>query len=84
MTSRFFRTALLDPKPSRPLKRDIVELLKTRALIDPDQAAIAQRILHDMLRFDATLDFEQALEVLARIQLAWPQLGGEVVAEGAQ
>jgi hypothetical protein len=81
---RFFRTALLDPKPSRPLKRDIVELLKNRALLDPDQAAIAQRLLHDMLRFDATLDFEQALEVLARIQLAWPELGGEVIAGGTR
>ena len=71
---RFFRTALFDVWPQRALKERILAFLAQRGLQDEYQAAVAIRILSDVVRVQGRADFERALETLVRLRLAYPEV----------
>jgi hypothetical protein len=71
---RFCRTVLLDVWPQRRAKDGVIDFLLARGLEDEPQARIAARILNEALRLSARCDFERALEALARLKLAYPQI----------
>jgi hypothetical protein len=75
---QFCRAALFDLWPSRQVKRGIVEFLTSRALEDPKQAALVSAILGDMVRVRGRADFENALEALVRIKIAYPDVPSTV------
>jgi hypothetical protein len=79
----FFRTALFDLWPSRNEKRLVVEFLSKRGLRDERQAEVASRVLGDFVRVKGRRDFENALEALVRIKLAYPEVESRVAPAGA-
>jgi hypothetical protein len=74
----FFRTALFDLWPQRRVKQRVVAFLLSRGLQDERQAEVAAGILRDVVRVQGRADFENALEALVRLQLAYPRLEGPV------
>ncbi len=74
----FCRAALFDLWPSRQVKRGVVEFLAGRGLEDPKQAALVSAILGDVVRVQGWADFENALEALVRIKLAYPDVPSTV------
>ena len=74
----FCRAALFDLWPSRKVKRGIVEFLTARGLEDPKQAALVSAILGDVVRVQGRADFENALEAMVRIKLAYPDVASTV------
>ncbi len=70
----FFRAALFDLWPERPVKRGVLDFLTARGLRDEGQAAVAVGILADAVRLQGRADFERALEGLVRLQLSYPHL----------
>ncbi len=78
------RAALFDLWPSRQEKARVVELLVKRGIDDADQAAIAARLLGDVVRTQGRRDFENALEGLVRLKLAWPHLSSPVSVAASQ
>lgn len=82
---RFFRTILLDTRPtaSRTLRRDVIALLLARGLADPGDAAAAVRVLGEAVRFQGRADFERALDALVRLKLAHPSLDAGVTLPAA-
>ncbi|MBL8798643.1 MAG: hypothetical protein JNM56_32410 [Planctomycetia bacterium] len=76
---RFFRTAFLDLRPRRAIKRRMVDFLLQRGLQDTRQAEAAALILGDVLRLHGRADAERALEALVRLKLAFPEIDAAVV-----
>src|SRR5262249_25142347 len=74
----FCRAALFDLWPSRKVKRGVVEFLTARGLEDPKQAAVVSAILGDVVRAQGRADFENALEALVRIKMAYPDVPSTV------
>jgi hypothetical protein len=74
----FCRKALLDLWPDRRVKRCVLDFLGKRGLEDARQAAVAARVLGEMVRLQGRADFERALEALVRIQLAYPEVGTDL------
>jgi hypothetical protein len=70
----FFRTVLFDLWPDRTLKHRTLAFLTTRGLLDEEQAAVAARVLGDIVRTQGRGDFELALEGLVRLKLAYEDL----------
>ena len=70
----FFRTVLFDLWPDRTLKHRTLAFLTTRGLVDEQQAAVAARVLGDIVRTQGRGDFELALEGLVRLKLAFEGL----------
>jgi hypothetical protein len=70
----FFRTALFDLWPSRIEKNTVVDFLLKRGLKDERQAEVACRVLGDFVRVKSKRDFENALEALVRLKLAFPEV----------
>jgi hypothetical protein len=69
-TEEFFRTVFLDLSPDRSLKRDAVAFLKKRGLTDEHQAAIAARLLGELVKSKTRFDVDLALEALTQIKFA--------------
>jgi hypothetical protein len=82
----FFRAALLDLWPDRLLKNRVLAFVAERGMRDEQQAAVAVRILSDVVRMQGRTDFERALESMARIKLAYPALASplRILKESAQ
>ncbi len=78
----FCRAALFDLWPQRKVKRGVVEFLTARGLEDPKQAAVVAAILGDMVRVQGRADFENALESLVRLRLAYPEVASTVTLTG--
>jgi HEAT repeat protein len=74
----FCRAALFDLWPSRKVKRGVVEFLTARGLEDARQAALVSAILGDVVRVQGRADFENALEALVRIKMAYPDVPSTV------
>jgi hypothetical protein len=74
----FFRAAIFDLWPRRQVKRRVIEFLAARGLQDEQQAAVVASILGDVVRVHGRADFEQSLEALVRLKLAYPQLESTV------
>jgi hypothetical protein len=74
----FCRAALFDLWPSRKVKRGVVEFLTARGLEDAKQAAVVSAILGDVVRVQGRADFENALEALVRIKMAYPDVPSTV------
>jgi hypothetical protein len=70
----FCRAALLDLRPDRLVKRQMIDFLTARGLEDEQQAGVAAAVLGDMVRLQGRADFENALEALVRLKLAYPDL----------
>jgi hypothetical protein len=75
----FFRSVLLDLQPSRSVKRQAIALLLESGLRDPDEARAAADVLGALLRTKTQSDFEDALQALARLHLAFPDLASPLV-----
>jgi hypothetical protein len=78
----FCRSALFDLWPQAATKRGVLSFLAARGLEDEEQAAIVASILGDVVRVQGRRDFEQALEALVRIKLAFPQVQATVELPG--
>ena len=74
----FCRAALFDLWPSRKVKRGVVEFLTSRGLSDAAQAGVVSAILGDVVRVQGRADFENALEALVRIKMAFPDVPSTV------
>jgi hypothetical protein len=74
----FCRAALFDLWPSRKVKRGVVEFLTSRGLSDAAQAGVVSAILGDVVRVQGRADFENALEALVRIKMAFPEVHSTV------
>ncbi len=74
----FFRAALFDLWPDRLLKQRVLDFLARRGLADEYQAAVAARILAEVVRVQGRGDFERALEALVRLKLAYPQVAAPI------
>lgn len=74
----FCRAALFDLWPQRKVKEGIVAFLRGRALEDPKQAAVVSALLGDAVRVQGRADFENALEALVRIKMAYPDVPSTV------
>jgi hypothetical protein len=74
----FCRKGLLDLWPDRRVKRRVLDFLGKRGLADAQQAAVAGRVLGEMVRLKGRADFERALEALVRILLAHPEVSTDV------
>ena len=70
----YFRRAMLDLKPSRVEKRRVVEFLVERGMRDERQAAVAARVLGDVVRTRTRDDFERVIEALLKLRLQYPEL----------
>ncbi|HEV7302370.1 MAG TPA: hypothetical protein VGN72_23730 [Tepidisphaeraceae bacterium] len=72
---RFFRTVLLDTRPTaaRTPRRNVIALLLSRGLLDAQQAAIVARVLGEVVKFQGRAEFERAMDALVRLKLAHPQ-----------
>lgn len=70
----FFRAGLFDTWPQQKIKHGIVDFLTQRGLRDLRQAEFATFILNEFVRVNCQGDFEQALQSLARLQIAFPDL----------
>jgi hypothetical protein len=68
----FLRAGMLDLWPERLLKKRVLDFVTERGLRDEQQAAVAVRILSDVVRMQGRADFERALEGMARLKLAYP------------
>ena len=69
------RAMLFDPaRPSVELKRRAVAFLEARGLEDAEQAAVAGRILADVVRTETRSDRERFLGALVRLGLAFPSV----------
>src|SRR5262249_35549512 len=68
----FCKTGIFDYYPHRVLKHGIIKLLERRGMQDQKQAEIAAAILSDFLHLEGRSDFEDVLEALVRIKLAFP------------
>jgi len=70
----FFRAVLLDLQPRRAVKHQAISLLVASGLRSIDEARAAAHVLSAMLRTRIQFDFEDAMEALAHLQLAFPEL----------
>jgi len=70
----FFRAVLLDLQPRRAVKQQAISLLVASGLRSIDEARAAAHVLSAMLRTRIQFDFEDAMEALAHLQLAFPEL----------
>ncbi|MEZ4405727.1 MAG: HEAT repeat domain-containing protein [Polyangiales bacterium] len=70
----YFRRAMLDLRPSRVEKRRVVEFLLERGMRDERQAAVAARVLGDVVRTKTRDDFERVMDALLRLRLQYPEL----------
>jgi HEAT repeat protein len=70
----FCRAALLDLRPDRKVKRQVIDFLTARGLEGSAQAEVAAAVLGDIVRLQGRADFENALEALVRLKLAYPDL----------
>jgi hypothetical protein len=75
----FFRAVLLDLRPRRAVKRQAIALLLASGLRGLDEARAAADILGTLLRSQTRSDFEDALEALAGLHLAFPELQSPLV-----
>lgn len=75
----FFRAVLLDLQPRRAVKQQAIALLVASGLRGIDEAQAAARVLGSMLRTRIQFDFEDAMEALAHLQLAFPELSSPLV-----
>jgi len=71
---QFFRVVLLELSPDRRTRERLIRFLERRGLRDEPQARVAVRFLRMMLRVQSRAGFEPALQALARLKLAWPEL----------
>ncbi|MFO0606487.1 MAG: hypothetical protein U0324_25165 [Polyangiales bacterium] len=74
----FFRACLFDLWPSRVEKRNVVDFLLARGLVDERQAEVASRVLGDFVRTKGRQDFERALDALVRLRMAHPEVESRV------
>ncbi len=70
----FFRSVLMDLRPSRATKRRAVALLVRSGERTLVEARWAVRILGDLIRSRTQQDFEDVLEALTRLHVAFPEL----------
>jgi len=75
---RFFRTVLLEIKPQKMVKQRLISFLSSRGQKDELQAEIAIRLLGEFARTQGKQDFEQVIEALVRIRLAFPNVASPV------
>ncbi|MFO0960673.1 MAG: hypothetical protein U0800_25095 [Isosphaeraceae bacterium] len=68
------RSALIDLNPDRALKRSALHFLAERGVRDPHQAEVAAAELGHFARLACRADSEAALQALARIALAFPEV----------
>jgi hypothetical protein len=59
--------------PSRPLKQRTIAFLEARGAQDAEQAALAARILTDVVRTQTRADRDRLLQALVRLRLAFPE-----------
>ena len=74
----WIRAALFDLWPQRKVKEGIVAFLTARGLEDEKQAAVVSAVLGDVVRVQGRADFENALEALVRLKLAYPEVPSTV------
>ncbi|HYT91417.1 MAG TPA: hypothetical protein VEL76_22075, partial [Gemmataceae bacterium] len=74
----FCRAALFELWPQRRVKEGIVDFLTARGLEDEKQAAVVSAVLGDVVRAQGRADFENALEALVRLKLAYPEVPSTV------
>ncbi len=67
------RSALLDVWPRLPLKRRVVELLRSRGSRDVAQAEIALSLLEEFVGTQGRADREDVLDAIVRIKMAQPE-----------
>jgi hypothetical protein len=70
----FCRAALFDLRPDRRVKRQVIDFLTARGLEGREQAEVVAAVLGDVVRLQGRADFENALEALVRLKLAYPDL----------
>jgi hypothetical protein len=70
----FARAALLDVRPNRKVKRQVIDFLTARGLRSHSEAEVVAAVLGDLIRLQGKTDFENALEALVRLKLAYPEL----------
>jgi hypothetical protein len=75
----FFRAVLLDLQPRRVVKQQAIRLLVASGLRGIDEAREAARVLGAMLDTKTQHDFEDAMEGLAHLHLAFPELSSQLV-----
>ncbi|QDV38455.1 HEAT repeat domain-containing protein [Tautonia plasticadhaerens] len=76
--SWFFRAALFDLRPERPVKRRIINFLRDRGLRDPFQARVAAELLGDFARSATRSDADRALHAVVSILIAHPDTPSDV------
>jgi len=75
----FFRAVLLDLQPRRAVKQQAIALLLASGLRGIEEARDAAHVLGAMLHTKIRFDFEDAMEALAYLQLAFPELSSPLL-----
>lgn len=76
--SWFFRAALFDVRPERPVKGRIIDFLRDRGLRDPFQARVAAELLGDFARSATRSDSDRAMHAIVSILIAHPDTPSDV------
>jgi hypothetical protein len=76
---RFLRAGLFALDPRRKVKTRLIELIVERGLAEPAEASTAARLLGEIVQVRERADFEEALEGLVRLRLAYPELDTPIV-----
>lgn len=69
----FCRCAILDLRPSLPVKRGVIRFLAKRGQASSEEAALVGAFFTNLLGTKGRFDFEQILEETVRLKLAFPE-----------